>query len=361
MRIMILGAAVSNHTIRWANSLAERNHEVYLVCRGDQRARKENTNIHNSVKIYYLRYGGGMGYYLNVPEFKRLFKSIQPDVVNAHYATGYAALARLAKAKPLIISFWGSDIFDFPFRNSYNKRLLWHNIQYADGIASTSLAMANKIREVYPSLQKEICVTPFGVNTDLFKPVFRSDNPRPIIGIVKYLEPIYDIPLLLNAFAIIKNKFNPHPLLHIYGGGSLLGDLKKLCDELNITEDVTFFGTIPNAEIARAINSMDVFVNCSKTESFGVALVEAMACAVPVVATDTEGFREVVEDGVTGVILKDRKPETMANEIIKLLNDKEKSKEYGNNGRKRVLELYDWNNNVIVMEELYRKVSDCRL
>lgn len=356
MRIMIIGAAVSNHTIRWTNSLVERNHEVYLICRGDQRAKEENTKINQQVKIYYLRHGGGIGYYTNVPELRRLYKAIKPDVVNAHYATGYATLARLSRVRPLVISFWGSDIFDFPFRSKHNKKLLRKNIKYADRIASTSIAMANKIKEVYPDYKNNICVTPFGVNTELFKPIVRSENRRPIIGIVKYLEPIYDIPLLLHAFAIIKEKSALHPVLHIYGGGSLLSELQTMCDKLKISEDVTFFGTIPNAEVSRAINTMDVFVNCSITESFGVALVEAMACEVPVVATNTEGFREVVEDHVTGIILKDREPETMADAIISLLNNKNMAKVYGENGRKRVLELYDWNNNVVVMEELYKSL-----
>lgn len=355
MKILFLGAAVSNHTLRWINSLSQRGNNVLLVCRGDQKAKDENIKILPSVKVHYLRFGGGLGYYLNTFELRKVFKSFKPDIVNAHYATGYGALARHAHTRPLVISFWGSDIFDFPFRSKINKKILFKNLQYTDSIAATSYAMAEKIKEVYPSLQKEVVVTPFGINTQLFKPMQREPNQRPIIGIVKYLKPIYDIPLLIKAFSIVKQQSDFNPLLHIYGGGPLQQDLEKLCEELRIKDDVSFFGTIPNTEIAKAINTMDVFVNCSVTESFGVALLEAMACEVPVIATDTAGYREVIDDGVTGVILQDREPETMAKELITLLSNQELKNEYGKNGRKRVIELYDWEKDVDIMENLYKK------
>lgn len=353
MRILFLGAAISNHTLRWVNSLSERGHEILLVCRGDQKAKDENIKISSKVRVYYLRFGGGIGYYLNIFELKKVYREFSPDIVNAHYATGYGTLARHAGTRPLIVSFWGSDIYDFPYHSRANKNMLYRNIKYADAIAATSIAMSAKIKEVYPTINKEVYVTPFGVDVNLFKPVPRTRKNKPVIGIVKYLKPIYDIPLLIYAFAIIKKRTNIDPLLYIYGGGPLLEELKQLCKKLGISDDVTFFGTIPNTKIPKAINKMDVFVNCSKMESFGVALIEAMACGVPVVATNTEGYREIIENGVTGVILKDRDPQTMAEEIIKLLVNPALAKTYGENGRKKVLKLYDWEKNVSIMEKLY--------
>ena len=358
MKILFLGAAISNHTIRWVNSLSNRGHDVLLVCRGDQKAKDENIKISSNVRIHYLRFGAGVGYYLNAFELRNVYNKFKPDIVNAHYATGYGALARHAGVKPLVLSFWGSDIFEYPYLGRFNRKLLLKNIKYADAVASTSRAMAKKIKEVYPELQKKIYVTPFGIDTELFKPIEREPNKRPIIGIVKYLKPIYDIPLLINAFSIVWHKIDPKPLLYIYGGGPLQSELEKLCFELGIREDVHFFGTIPNTKIAVAINEMDIFVNCSKAESFGVALLEAMACKVPVIATDTEGYIEIVINGENGIILKDREPNTMASEIIKLLQNEELRKRLGENGRNRVVDLYDWNKDVGIMESLYKSTAE---
>ena len=133
-------------------------------------------------------------------------------------------------------------------------------------------------------------------------------------------------------------------------------ELQALTQELGISDDVKFFGTIPNAEVAHALQTLDIFVNCSVKESFGVAIVEAMACGLPIVATDTAGFREVVDNGITGYILEDREPETMAKRIIELLNNSELRNQMGSEGRKKVLELYDWGKNISIMENLYKRL-----
>ena len=355
MKILFIGAATSNHTIRWVNALVENGHDVLLVSRSDQR---DNVgHISKQVKIIYLKYCGGIGYYLNVPQLKRIYKEYSPDVVNAHYATGYGTLARLAKCKPLVISVWGSDVYDFPFKSNKNRRLICKNLNYCDAIASTSFAMAEQTKKILNNFNKNITVTPFGVDINKFKKTNYTKNDIFTIGIVKYLEPIYDIPLLINAFYIVQKQVNIKLQLSIYGDGSLKDELVLLCEKLNISDKVIFNGTIPNYDIPAALQKFDIFVNCSKQESFGVAIVEAMACELPIVATPCEGFKEVVVDGVTGIILEDRKPETMANKLIELINDEEKRYTYGKNARTRVEEFYDWHKNVYTMIDLYEKVS----
>lgn len=351
MKILMFGAINSTHSAKWANSLVELGHQVMLVCGKTNRKKVE---FSEKVIIHVLKFPGKLGYYLNVPIVKKIFREYKPDVVNVHYASGYGTLARLAKLHPLVISCYGSDIFDYPYRNKFNMYNIRKNLKYADALASTSHIMANRARAILNDCNLKIAVTPFGVNVDKFKPIsVVHDKKHPIIGIVKYLEPIYDIPLLLKAFKIVYEKSIIKPELLIYGGGDLLTKLQVLAKELGIENHVSFKGTIPNAEVPNVINKMDIFVNCSKHESFGVALVEAMACGIPVVATDTPGFREVVDDGKTGIVLKDRQPETFANALLSLLNDEGLRKKYGEEGRKKVLREYNWTDNVKIMEELY--------
>ena len=351
----MIGAATSNHTKRWVNALAQRGHQVLLVCRPDQKDYMKE--VLPSVQIEYLPFGGKtVSYYLNAPKLKKIIKSFNPDVVNAHYASGYGTLARMAKANPLVISTWGSDVYSYPYNNKICKYILCKNFKYASAIAATSCAMAEQTKMLQGNAAKDVTVTPFGVDVELFKPRERKEHKQPIIGIVKYLETIYDIPLLIKAFSIVVKKSKIKPLLHIYGDGSLRKELEQLVQTLDIESYVTFFGTIPNKEVPQALKEFDIFVNCSVQESFGVAIVEAMACQLPVVATDTEGFREVVVDGVTGYILKDREPETMATALHKLLSNPDLCRQMGENGRKRVLEKYDWSKNVDVMEALFESV-----
>ncbi|RKU66291.1 glycosyltransferase family 4 protein [Parabacteroides sp. AF17-3] len=356
MKVMLIGAASSNHTKRWAKALIDRGHQVLLVTCLNQK--DDMNDLSSEVAVKYLKFPGkSYYYYLNVISARKIFKEFKPDIVNVQYASGYGTMARLARLKPLVISVFGSDVYDFPYLNKFNYWVIRKNLRYANAIASTSIAMAQQVKKIL-NKNIDVTVTPFGVDTRKFIPINSKPSSRPIVGIVKYLEPIYDIQLLIRAFAIVHSKESVKPLLHIYGGGTLLEELKALCVKLNISDDVCFYGTVPNNQIPAVLNSFDVFVNCSITESFGVAIVEAMSCGLPVVATDAPGFKEVVDDRISGIILRDREPETMAIEIAKLLHDKKKCEEMGKNGRQKVLKEYDWEKNINTMENLFKSLVD---
>lgn len=356
MRILFVSAAISSHTVRWVNALSERGHQVLLVSRGDKKDGLRQ--IRGDVRIVYLRFAGGVGYYLNVPHLKRIYKKFSPDIVNAHYATGFGTLCRVARVRPLVLSCWGSDIFEFPRLCKKNRKILEKNLAYADAVASTSHTMAHEAARYIKD--KPVYVTPFGVDTEKFHPARagsrQSSRPRPVIGIVKYLKPIYDIQLLIRAFARVCNTTDFHPQLRIYGSGPLKQELRMLANGLGVGDDVLFYETIPNDQVPKVLRSFDIFVNCSKEESFGVAVLEAMSCEVPVIVTRTAGYCEIVQNGRNGIVLKDRKPETMADAIIRLLENDLLRKKYGKAGRARVKQLYDWDENVERMLQLYEHV-----
>ena len=100
MRVLFLANAASIHTVRWVNAISERGHEVHLVYKFDD-VPKANT-ISEKVILHRLKYSGTKGYFFNAMQLKKLSHNIKPDVANAHYASGYGTLARLAKLKPLV-------------------------------------------------------------------------------------------------------------------------------------------------------------------------------------------------------------------------------------------------------------------
>lgn len=356
MRIILIGAIISTHSAKWVNSLSRRGHEVMLV--SYPVSSKKNITYDSEVVIHKLRFGGRLGYYLNVLEMRRIYKHFKPDVVVVHYASGFGTMARLARLKPLVISCYGSDMFIYPFLNRFNMYNIRKNLRYADAVGCTSQIMAEQTRiKVMNDPDMKITVTPFGINTSIFHPAERTeDKDRMVVGIIKYLEPIYDIPLLINAFAIIHKEMDNKPLLKIYGDGHLKDELVKLTEELGVANDVRFMGAIPNMKVPKVLSGMDIFVNCSKSESFGVNMVEAMACGVPVVATNTPGAREVIVDGETGFIMKDREPETMAAVFRKLMNDNKLRIKMGQAGQKRSNTLYDWEQNLDTIEGMLKSV-----
>jgi glycosyltransferase involved in cell wall biosynthesis len=298
--------------------------------------------ISNATKLMYL---------MKVPLVRREIRLFKPDIVHAHFASSYGLLGSLSNFHPLILSVWGTDVFEFPEISPLHRALLRFNLSKADRVLSTSCIMA---RQTSKFTRKPIEVTPFGVDIRQLRPRKREMRSGVTIGTVKALERQYGIDYLLRAFTILSQR-NPLLTLNllIVGGGSQRGPLESLAGRLGVKEKVTFTGNVPHGEIERWHNMIDISVFPSLSESFGVAAVEASACGNPVVASDVGGLPEVVEHGVTGFIVPPRDPYNTANAIEKLVLDSSLRAHMGSAGRDRIERLFNWDDNIRQMVEIY--------
>jgi glycosyltransferase involved in cell wall biosynthesis len=283
---------------------------------------------------------------------RRLQDQINPDVVNVHYATGYGTLARMARlSAPVLLSVWGSDVYDFPKRNRICEWLLRGNLASATRLASTSVAMAGVASQYAPG--REFSITPFGVDTDLFVPMERQASERARIGTVKSMRAVYGIDDLITAFSIVA-KDHTEAELHLYGDGPDTDKLRALAESLGVADSVVFHGAIPHEQVPAALNEMDVFAALSpQIESFGVAIIEAGACGLPVVVSDVDGPAEVVENDATGIVVPRRNPEAAARAINRLLEDEDVRRAMGAAGRAHVVAEYSWRRSLDLMERAY--------
>ncbi|MEJ2618117.1 MAG: glycosyltransferase family 4 protein, partial [Ignavibacteriaceae bacterium] len=119
---------------------------------------------------------------------------------------------------------------------------------------------------------------------------------------------------------------------------------------------VEFTGRIPSEKVAAYYNQMDVAVFLSKNESFGVAVLEASACGLPVVVSDVGGLPEVVENNITGLIVEKENHLAAAEAIEKLLLEPDLRNKMGANGRKRVEKFYNWDDCVDQMINIYSDI-----
>lgn len=355
MKIAFVSSAESHHVIKLSEGLVKKGHQVDVYTNAD-RIGKVN-QFDKRVKVHFLKYSGRLGYYLNAIQLRRILKNEQYDVVNAHYISGYGLLARLSKATPLLLSVFGSDVYKFPYKGLLQKWMVQKNLKYAKGIASTSYSMIEQIKK-FNDTHDEIFVTPFGVDLNKFRKldeISKRDSFR--IVIMKKLEPIYGIEYLIKAIKIVKEdlilKGSDVKLeLCIYGDGKLKSELVDITKQFKLEEEVIFCGYIPNNEVPKVLNNCDLVCLSSISESFGVSAIEAMACEVPVIATDTPGFSEVIEDNITGFIVPIKDEEKMAKRIIDMINmTYNERREIGLRGRKRVEELYNFEENIKELEK----------
>lgn len=359
MKIIFLGEAGSIHTIRWVNSLSEKGIEVILVSlKGEI---ETIGKINDNVKVIYLPFGTKLGYYLNVFALKKIISKEKPDLINAHYASGYGTLGRLSGFNKKLLNVWGSDVYDFPNESKVKKRIIEKNLKNYTAIASTSYCMAEETKKYLENKNRKIYITPFGVDTKKFKNFNIEKNKNEIvIGIVKTLTEKYGVEYLIRAIKELENIL-PEDIfskirLVIYGKGELKNKLEDLTKELQIDDKVIFKGYISNEDVPKALNEMDIFVVPSINESFGVAAVEAMACEIPVIASSVGGLKEVIVDKETGYLVPKKDYKEIAKYLKKLILDKNLRTSLGENGRKRVLENYDWNSNVEYMIKIYEEI-----
>jgi L-malate glycosyltransferase len=360
MNIAFLAPANSIHTVRWANALAERNINVTVI----SMHKPEANAFHSNVKIILLPFKGTLGYYLNFWSAKRLINKLKPDLLHTHYASGYGTLSRLINYHPCLLSVWGSDVFQFPYQSESKKYILIKNLKAADKIASTSLAMRDQTEKFHQPTE-EIAITPFGIDLTKFKP---ENNKKPnddiiTIGMVKSMENIYGPQYLLQSIPLLLERLEKeeNPILHkikilMVGRGSKIGELKKLSNQLGIGHLITFTGEIPHTKVPEYLNKIDIYCAPSEMESFGVAVIEASACEIPVIVSNVGGLPEVVKDQVTGFIVESKDSAQIAEKLYELVTNSRLRKEFGENGREFVKNLYDWNQNVSGMIDVYRSV-----
>lgn len=354
MKIAMISSGSSIHVKKIANELSGRGHKVtiYTLPNHD----KLIDDFESAVKIIKLPVGGKVGYVLNAPYIRHHLKKNPADLINSHYASGYGTLARLVGRHPLVLAVFGTDVYKYPFRSAINRRIVIQNLDCADIITSTSKVMADKVREFY-HCNRRIYLTPFGVDLTRFHPIHMEKDDVFEIGTVKKLEKIYGIDYLLKAFYMLQTQYGvTKSRLVIYGRGSAEDEYKALAKRLDLESQVRFCGFIQNERVPKVLSHMDVACFPSIEESFGVAAVEAMACGVPVVSSDASGFTEVVEDGITGLIVARRDEKALAAALYHIYKMKpEERKRMGEAGVQRVRQLYDFENNMDTYEDILKK------
>src|SRR6056297_688083 len=166
---------------------------------------------------------------------------------------------------------------------------------------------------------------------------------------------------LLQAAAEVKDKIQGFQL-YIAGDGPEKTKFDQFVIDNNLEDHIIFLGNVPNEEIVDYYQCADVFVLPSildeqgNTEGLGVVLLEAMACAVPCIASNVGGIPDIVQDGHNGFLVEQKDVQGLAEKMIWLLRDSEKRREMGQHARSFVKNNYDWEIKSRQLKDLYEKI-----
>jgi L-malate glycosyltransferase len=349
MRLLFIAFGQSIHTIKWVKYFADSGNDVLL-------ASFYPAKPIDNVDVRYIPCANKNLVFLKVWAIRKLIREFNPDMVHAHYASSCGLVAALSGFHPFILSVWGDDILEFPRKSPIHKLAVQQTILHADYVTATSNMLAEKTSALIKH-RKKISVIPFGVNLNLFKPGASSSKEKITIGTARSFTSKYGLEYLIRAFAQLRQKY-PKIALTLIGDGPLRQSMQSLAISLGIAEDISFTGALPNDEVAVMLRGFDIFVMPSVGEGdvFGVAAVEAMAAGLPVIATRVGGLPEVVDDGKTGKIVDPANVDSLIAGIEPYIESEELRIAHGHQGRIKAEKQYDWAQNALMMDSLYRKI-----
>jgi glycosyltransferase involved in cell wall biosynthesis len=214
--------------------------------------------------------------------------------------------------------------------------ILQNIVQHAaERIVVPSPSVAEAARKWADVPDEKIVVIPNAVEVGEFS-LPRRGVPGKRVGFIGRLDPVKRIDDLITAMSLLNEDFT----LEIYGEGSQRSQIELLVQLLNLGRRVTLHGAIQGA--ADALAGIDVLVLPSDAEGFGLVLIEAMAAGVPVIGTNVPGIRDVILDGINGILTPPRNPRALADAIERVLSDESLKKTLVAGGTASVQDRFAW-------------------
>jgi phosphatidylinositol alpha-mannosyltransferase len=358
----VLGG-ITEHVYHLAYNLSEKGHDVTVVTgkyvgrHGHHVPEKENFKVE--------RVGYGLPVYSNGSfarvtlgrlgsQLRRLFEQERFDVIHAHSPlTPILPLVAVRNSNALATVGTFHTYFDRSHTYDLLKKTLAGHMEMLDGKIVVSPTCIDAMSRY---LDAEYSVIPNGVDTDYFTPVLppieRYNDDKLNILFVGRFDPRNGLKMMLEAFSLVKKKF-PACRLIVVGDGPFRSYYHRLVSKQGL-EDVHFEGLI-NGGRPDFYASADIYCSPCTKSSFGVVLLEAMAAAVPIVATDNNGYRSVMDHDHQGILIPESSPETFAASLLELLRDEQLRTRLGAAGRKTAEDIYSWK---LIADEVERYYLD---
>lgn len=289
-----------------------------------------------------------------IKEFKKLFEKLKPDIVHSHASLSARIAAKKLKIKIVNTRHCLEEKKKFPVSMIYSMI----NNYLSDIVIGVSKAACenliadgtdkNKVRLVYNG-----AFPPQKLSDEEKNKIREKYNiPRNdvIVGIVARLEPVKNHELFLKAMKIVIESCDNVTAL-IVGSGSMEKRLKELSKEFNIDKCVIFTGY--QSDITDVMNIIDINVLTSEKEALSLSLIEGMFLEKAAVTTDSKGPCEVVENGETGIVVKNHNEILFAEAVIKLVENEQLCADMGKSGAERAEKLFSVNKMIASLDGVY--------
>ena len=296
-----------------------------------------------------------------MPYLLRLWRTLgEVDVVHVFANSGWAwhlcvlpaLLIARVRGVHVIVNYRGGNA------DSFFAKAPSHVLKLLAG-ASLRVTPSTYLLRVFRKHGLDAEVIPNIIDLARFRPAgLREPGDAPHLIVTRNLEKIYDIPTAIRAFQRIRESC-PQARMTIAGSGPELHNLRALVSQLGLDEHIVFAGTIDNAEMASLYARADCMLNPSTVDNMPVSILEAFASGVPVVSTNAGGIPDMVEDGVSGLLVPVGDDVAMAHCALDLLRQRHKALALRQAGL-REAQRYSWPQVSRLWLDAYRRVAVAR-
>lgn len=277
-----------------------------------------------------------------------IIRKYRIQIVNVHYPLDnsiYFAICRRLLPIRLITSIHGADFFPGGSPRARYSGATKFLLLTSDRVIAPSRAFLNDLLAIFPTIKEKATFIHNGVNISELNKVYgdvSAHKDRYLLSIAACNKK-KGLDILLQAFAQLKD-WDPSIRLLLAGDGPLRRELESLAIALGIYERVEFLGRVGRTQIARLLHECEVFVLSSRSEPFGIAIIEALACKKPVVACAVGGIPEIIENGKSGILVEPDNPNALAKGLLIALRNQALRKSLAGNGYLTVQRKFRWEN-----------------
>lgn len=362
---------LENGLVNLINSLPEDKYRHAIICLTES-GEFENRIRQSGVPVYELHKREGNDFKVHW-KLWRLLRRIKPAIVHTRNLSALESniVAALARVPVRLHGEHGRDIYDLHGNNAKYQWLRRLCSPFIHCFIALSKDLERWLRDDVGISQGKITQLYNGVDTVRFTPKnSKESNERAverfppgfvskeelIIGTVGRLEAVKDPLTLVKAFSLLLKNSSAHTpdvRLVLLGDGVLRPDIENFLDEQGIKQTVWLAGS--RNDVPEILSQLDIFVLPSLGEGISNTILEAMACGLPVIATDVGGNPELVVEDDTGQLVPSSDPEAMAAALEQLAGDNELREKYSHAGRKRAENVFSLETMVDNYQAVYDK------